>query len=199
MVKERRRIGFFGGSFDPVHEGHLAMAESARQALQLQQVIFVPAASNPFKPDGPEAAAHHRVAMLKLAIRDKGVFSLWEGELERKGPSYTYDTVRHLEQVYPNAHLFWIIGADQLAGLPGWHRIGELVGRMAFILMRRAGHPLVWPGIPGLTVFPVENTAWRISSTEVRLALHAGEEAPLLPPGVGRYIKDHQLYRSSTS
>lgn len=199
MVKERRRIGFFGGSFDPVHEGHLAMAESARLALQLHQVIFVPVAANPFKPMGPEVGASHRVEMLRLAVRDKPFFSIWEGELEREGPSYTYDTVRHLEQVYPNAHLFWIIGADQLAGLPGWHRIGELVSRMAFILMRRAGHPLVWPDIPGLRVFPVENAAWRISSTEVRLALHAGQTAPLLPSGVGSYIKEHHLYEGHGS
>lgn len=199
MVKERRRIGFFGGSFDPVHDGHLAMAESARQALQLHQVIFVPAAVNPFKPDGPEAPAQHRVEMLKLALRERPFFSLWEGELEREGPSYTYDTIRHLEQVYPNAHLFWIIGADQLSGLPGWHRIGELVWRMAFILMRRSGHELTWPDIPGLKVFPVDNMAWRISSTEVRLALHAGQVAPLLPPGVVPYIQKHQLYRGAAS
>ncbi|MEY3000094.1 MAG: hypothetical protein RL648_308 [Verrucomicrobiota bacterium] len=194
MLRERRRIGFFGGSFDPVHDGHLAMAESARVAMNLHQVIFVPVASNPLKPTGPEASAPDRVEMLRLALGERSGCSIWEGELEREGPSYTYDTVRHLEQVYPNAHLFWIIGADQLSGLRAWHRIEELVWRTDFILMRRPGHELEWPGIPGLRLFLVENEAWRISSTEVRLALRAGQAARLVPASVETYIRERGLY-----
>lgn len=196
MSKDRRRIGFFGGSFDPVHGGHLAMAESALEALSLDQVVFVPAARNPHKTVVPAATAEERVDMLRLATAGDARYRIWEGELDRAGPSYTYDTVLHLEQVNPNAHLFWIIGSDQCRCLTRWHAIEALVSRVAFILVRRPGYPLEWPDVPGLKIFLVDNKEYEVSSTALRAALLAGEPTPFLPTAVRAYIEERKLYQT---
>lgn len=192
----RRRIGFFGGSFDPVHRGHVAMAESALAALDLHQVVFIPVASNPHREQGPTASGIDRLEMLRLALRGDARFSIWDGELERAGTSYTYDSVVHLERVYPNAHHFWIIGSDQCAGLQNWHRIGELVQRLPFILVRRPRYPLEWPSIPGLRMFLVDNPEWEVSSTAVRLALNKKHREQMLTPAVEDYIWKMGLYQN---
>lgn len=195
MERPGRRIAFFGGSFDPVHLGHLAMARAAAEGLGLHRVCFVPAARNPVKKEGPVASGGHRLEMLRLAIGEDPRFGIWDAELERDGPSYTLHSVEHIERVYPNSHPFWIIGTDQLEGLPRWYGVQKLVTKVGFILVTRPGYQLHWPCIPGLYLYPVENPLLPISSTEVRERLRAGGEAgDLLPPPVRAYIQRHRLY-----
>jgi len=196
MLREKRRIAFFGGSFDPFHCGHLEMARAAASALRLHQLNFVPARQNPLKPDAPVASTADRLAMLRLGVDREPRFDIWEAELGRPGPSYTLHSVQHIERVYPNCHLFWIIGADQLADLPRWHGSAELVRRIGFIVLRRPGHELVWPGLPGLTTYLVDNPLNPASATEARERARAGQPLDgLVPPAVAAYIQAHGLYR----
>lgn len=197
MLREKRRIAFFGGSFDPVHLGHLQMARAAANHLRLHRVTFVPASRNPLKDEAPLAAAPHRLEMLRLAIQDDRAFSTWDGEIARAGPSYTLQSVEHLERVYPNSHLFWIIGTDQIPGLCRWRSMDKLVQKVGFILVRRPGHETMWPGIPGLVLYPVDNPVSPVSATEVRSKCRAGQSiSGLVPPAVEAYIHRNGLYNA---
>ncbi|NDV61067.1 nicotinate (nicotinamide) nucleotide adenylyltransferase [Puniceicoccales bacterium CK1056] len=197
MLREKRRIAFFGGSFDPVHSGHLQMAQAAAEQLRLHRVYFVPAAQNPLKDAAPQATPSHRLEMLRTAIHTERLFSIWEGELGRDGPSYTLQSIEHLERVYPNSHLFWIIGSDQLPGLKYWRGIEKLVHKIGFILVMRPGYQLDWPGIPGLSLFLVNNRLNPVSATEVRTRAGAGLPIEgLVPPAVDSYIRENRLYNA---
>ena len=194
-LKERRRIGFLGGSFDPVHLGHLMIAEYAWLGLKLNKVYFVPAAQNPHKKDVPLADASHRLKMLEVATSGYHQFGIWDGELSMEGPSFTLKTVRLLEQVYPNSHLFWIIGTDQLKNLHRWHGINELVKRIGFILVERPEETYLWPGIPGLHIYPVTNPLSTISSTGIRQRLQSGQSVDgQVPKETLDYIRENNLY-----
>lgn len=196
MTRGKRRIAFFGGSFDPVHNGHLEMAEAAARQLGLHQVCFVPTSANPLKSEGPRASPADRLAMLRLALAEEPRFSVWEGEIHGDGPGFTVDSAGHLERVYPNCHLFWIIGSDQLPQLPHWRSVGELVRKVGFILVRRPGHPFLWPGLPGLHLYPVDNPLNPVSSTEIRRQAAAGELLTgSVPPAVAHYLYQNHLYR----
>lgn len=200
MVREKRRIAFFGGTFDPVHCGHLTMAQAASERLFLHRVHMVPAARNPLKETGPSASTPDRLEMLRLATAGHGRFGIWDGELDREGPSYTLDSVRHIERVYPNCHLFWIIGSDQIPFLERWHGIAELVRRIHFILVQRPGHAFVWPSIPGLTVYTVDNPLMEVSATDIRERIREGLPVTgLVPPAVEAYIRERGLYRDTAS
>ena len=171
------------------------MARACLRALPLQRICFVPAGRNPFKAHQPLASTAHRLAMLRAAIGEEKHLGVWEGELHREGPSYTIESILHIERVYPNAHLFWIIGSDQLAGLAGWRDIGELVHRVGFILVHRPGHPFSWPGVTGLRIYPVENAPMSVSASEVRQRVAAGQSCEgLLSPPVAAYLRQHGLY-----
>jgi nicotinate-nucleotide adenylyltransferase len=196
MLRRQRRIAFYGGTFDPVHNGHIAMAEAALHALLLDRVFFVPAARNPHKHSGPVADDDHRIAMLSVAIAHNHQLGLWTGELERAGSSYTFDTIEQITRTHPNCHILWLIGSDQLAALHAWHRIHELVRRVAFILVARPGHPFLWPRIPGLQLFRVTNPLHDVSASHIRSLLQAGQPANhLLPLTVCHYVEKHRLYR----
>lgn len=198
--RPKRRIAFFGGSFDPVHEGHLAMARAALDGLGLDRVCFVPARQNPLKKDVPGASGGHRVEMLRLAVGEDSRLGIWDGELGRDGPSYTLESVRQLGHVYPNSHHFWVVGTDQLASLPRWYGIEQLVHQIGFILVQRPGYEWSWPGIPGLRLYPVTNPEMPVSSTEVRRRLEAGKPIRgLVPPAVEAYIARHHLYRQGNA
>ena len=196
MMREKRRIAFFGGTFDPFHNGHLEMAMAAAEWLRLHSVYFVPTRQNPLKEDSPTAAALDRLEMLRMGIAGNAIFGIWDGELYRPGPSYTLHSVQHIERVYPNSHLFWIIGGDHLALLPQWYGIEELVRKVGFILVNRPGSTLVWPRLPGLTVYPVPNPLVPVSATEVRARAQAGQSlSGLVPPPIEAYILENGLYR----
>ena len=172
------------------------MARAAADWLQLHSVYFVPAARNPLKAETPRASSEHRLAMLHEALAGNLHFHVWEGELYREGPSYTLESVRHIERVYPNSRLFWIIGSDQLDGLQDWYGIDELVRKIGFILVQRPGAAFTWPGIPGLFIYPVPNPLNPVSATEIRARAGRGLAVNgLVPPGVKAHIVKHGLYR----
>lgn len=186
------RIGVFGGSFDPVHRGHLAAAEQATERLALHQVRFIPVRSQPLKPEGPRAAAEHRATMLQAALADHPRFVADLRELQRPGPSYTIDTLRELKVEHPADELFLLVGADAVRDLPRW-REGSALGTLAtIVVLPRPGGPAgpVPTGAVVLELDPID-----VSATEIRRAAARG--LPLgdaVPPAVARYIADHRLY-----
>lgn len=203
------RLGIFGGSFDPVHRGHLRLAECGQQQLELDEVRFVPTANQPLKPAGPHASAEDRLAMLRLAIDGRAGFSISEREIARGGTSYTVDTLKQLADEMPGATLYLLLGADAVADLPRW-RQPEVVCELATIAaVHRAGLPA--PNLSGLEslVSPRRLAAFReaqiemppveASSSEIRRRIAAG--APwesMTTEGVAAWIHQHRLYLADT-
>lgn len=190
------KIGFLGGSFDPVHLGHLCAAQDAFERMQLDRVLFVPAAQAPLKPDAVKASAAQRLSMLQAAIADRPGFGICDWELRRGGVNYTVDTVRHLRTQYPDDRLFWIIGTDQLARLDQWREAAALAGLIEFICLERPGHDVAAPPpIPGLRVLRCPGHRLEISSTELRERARLG--LPLdcfMPHKAIVSLKENALY-----
>ena len=200
------RLGIFGGSFDPVHFGHLRLAECCRDQRALDRVWFLPAAVSPHKPDGSQAGDGERLAMLELALADYEGFEVNSLELQRGGVSYTVDTLTEIAATVPEAELFLLLGADSLVDLPLWHRTEEIC-RLAIPLV--VGRPdAAEPDFQRLaTVLPserievirrhqVEMPPVAASSTEIRRRVAAGESIDdLTPVAVAQYIGEHRLYR----
>jgi nicotinate-nucleotide adenylyltransferase len=201
-------VGLFGGSFDPVHEGHLHAARTARDAFGLERVVFVPAARPPHKPGRALAPAHHRLAMLELALATEASFTVDPLELSRPGPSFTIDTVSEFETRAggPAAvELFLILGSDNLAGLGSWLAVGELLARVRPVVVGRGadaatllenlreelGAAAVARLEDGLLDLPPVDAA----ATDLRERLARGEDpgAPLAPT-VLEYARAHDLY-----
>lgn len=191
------RIGLFGGSFDPVHNAHLALAREALAALALDELRWIPA-GQAWQKARPLSAAAHREAMLRLAIAGEPRYLLDRSELDRPGPSYTLDTVRALQAARPGAECYLLIGADQYAGLHTWVGWQELLARVVLAVANRPGPlPPVHPDVLRQPHRVVPLAMLDISSTEVRRRVAAGEDiAALVPPAVARYIAEHSLYRS---
>ena len=194
------RIGLFGGSFDPVHVAHLALAHSALEQLALDELRWLPTAHSWQKREAP-SPADDREAMLRIAIAGEPRFVLDARELRRAGPGYTLDTVRELQAERPGARWFLIIGQDQFEGLHTWHDWPELLARVTLAVAQRPGPPgTVHPQVRQAAQAPVLLPMMAVSSTEVRRRAAAGESlATLVPPGVARYIEDHRLYRRVTA
>jgi nicotinate-nucleotide adenylyltransferase len=191
-----RRVGLFGGSFDPVHNAHLALAHAALAALGLAELRWIPA-GQPWQKTRVVSDAKHREAMLRLAIAGEPRFVLDRIELDRSGPSYTLDTVKALAAAHPGTEWVLIIGADQYAGLHTWVDWRELLGRVVLAVARRPGHPAA-PDAELLRfahcVVPLPMLD--ISSTDVRHRVSIGSDiSALVPPEVARYIESHHLYR----
>jgi len=192
------RAGLLGGTFDPVHVAHLALAQAALQALSLDQVRWIPA-GQPWQKTRDVTAAHHREAMVRLAIAGEPRFLLDRIELERSGPSYTLDTVKALSAAHPNTEWVLIVGADQYASLHTWVDWRELLGRVTLAVANRPGAP---PAVhPEVLAFPhraVPLPMLDISSTDVRQLAQSGADiGALVPPEVARYIETHRLYRGT--
>ena len=189
------RLGVLGGSFDPVHAGHLAVARAAVRRLRLDAVLFVPARRSPFKKDGP-TPARHRLAMLKLALRGFRRAAIDSCELRRPGLSYTVDTLRAFRRRWPEAEFFLLIGADSLPDFPRWRRAGEIRRLAVPVVFPRPGHPLprhLPAGVRGLPLRPHP-----AASRALRAAL-AGGKSPQTgcPKAVLAYALRHRLYRAS--
>ena len=189
------RLGVFGGSFDPVHVGHLIVAEAAADILKLEKILFVPARVQPFKVGQHSASAEDRVAMLQLAIAENPRFSLDRREIERDGPSYTVDTLRGLHSETPQDELFLLFGADAAWDLPRWHD-AELLTRYAnLIALSRPGLE-----IPDFEMISkaVEVPAINLSATHIRQSISKGVSLRyLLPSAVLEYIESNCLYGST--
>jgi nicotinate-nucleotide adenylyltransferase len=185
-------IGLLGGSFDPVHHGHLIVARVAMETLGLPELRFVPAREQPFKQGLHAASAGHRVAMLELAIAGEAGFGIERSELERPGPSYTADTLRALHAREPGRELVLLLGADAAAELGAWHAAAELPGLARIVVFARPGSPV--PDSP-MIQHSIPVPAVDISATEIRR--RARERRPLrywVPDAVAEYISRHRLY-----
>jgi nicotinate-nucleotide adenylyltransferase len=198
-----RAIGIMGGTFDPIHVGHLAVAEEAREALGLDRVLFVPARQPPHKAPGSVTRVGDRVAMVQLAIADNPAFELSMVEVERTGPSFTVDTVEALARGNPGAALHLILSAETFAELPTWHEPERLFDAARMAVVPREGYPAPDPAwltgaFPGREdrVDYLEGPRLGLSSTALRARVAAGRSIRyLVPAAVAAYIAEHELYR----
>ena len=185
-------IGLFGGSFDPVHHGHLLVAQVAAEKLRLDSLRFVPAREQPFKVGQHRTSSDHRAAMLTLAVAGTPGFSVERSELTRPGPSYTVDTLRHLREREPGAEFMILLGADAAADLPAWKEADQLPRLAHIAVFTRPGSPV--PELPWATV-AVEVPGIDISATEVRRRARARQSVRYwVPDAVAEYITAHRLY-----
>ena len=190
------KIGILGGSFDPVHFGHLIIARDVLEQMELDRLFFVPAARVPLKANAPQASDAKRLAMLEIAIEDDPRFGVLDLELRSGGVSYTFNTVRALRKRWPTDQLYWIIGADQLMQLDRWYSIRKLAAWISFISIDRPGYPNTPPkSLPALKLLPVKAHSLDISSSEIRSRVARGLSIRyLLPDKIAVYIEDHNLY-----
>jgi nicotinate-nucleotide adenylyltransferase len=187
-----RKIGIYGGTFDPIHHGHLILARQACEELGLDQLIFVPAAVSPFK-NPAFASAELRLSMLQASIDGQDGFSADDCELKRPPPSYSIDTVLQIREREPNSELFWLIGADNASELNKWHRFDELKKLVQFVVLDRACRGEKQP-------YPVIQRNIDISATEIRNRVASGRSIRyLVPRAVEEIIRRENLYRESAT
>ncbi len=190
----QKRVGILGGTFNPIHNGHLLIAEQAREQVGLDEVWFMPARIPPHKEDQGILTAEHRLRMVELAVADHPRFRATDIELKREGPSYTVDTLLLLHAEYPEHRFFFIVGGDMLQILPKWHRYEELKKLVHFIGISRPGSVFEAELLKPHVTF-VEVPAWDISSTWIRdKARQAKSLRYLVPQAVESYIKEYKLY-----
>jgi nicotinate-nucleotide adenylyltransferase len=199
-----RRLGVLGGTFDPVHFGHLDAADAARAALGLGEVLFIPLHDPPHRPADPGASAFHRFAMVSLALADRNGDRVSDIELQRAGSSYTWDTLQALHaRGWDAAELFVILGADAFAEIATWHRFPAVLDAAQFVVVSRPGITIEGalartPELRsrvGTTIFPVEAQTRDVSSTTIRQRIAAGSSIDdLVPPSVARHIHANKLY-----
>jgi len=194
-----RRIGLFGGTFDPPHLGHLCIALWALRQLRLDEVVFVPAGQPPHKTGTPVSRAAHRLAMTRLAVKGLSDFSVSTLELRRRGPSFTVDTLRAFRAAHPRSRLFLILGADGLAEFRTWHEPREIARLAALAVAARPGSRRSHArhaGVPASRVVWLDNPTVSVSSSAVRERVRHGRSLSYaVPEAVARYIARHQLYR----
>jgi nicotinate-nucleotide adenylyltransferase len=184
-----------GGTFDPIHHGHLVAASEVAQSFDLDEVIFVPTGRPWQKADVTES--EHRYLMTVIATASNPQFTVSRVDIDRAGPTYTIDTLRDLKRERPGADLFFITGADAVAQILGWRNHQELWDLAHFVAVSRPGHVLTTEGLPTEDVSQLEIPALSISSTDCRARVRRGHPVwYLVPDGVVQYIAKHHLYRS---
>ena len=194
----RARLGVMGGTFDPIHHGHLVAASEVAADFALDEVVFVPT-GRPWQKDAGEVApAEHRYLMTVVATASNPRFTVSRVDLDRQGPTYTIDTLRDLHAQWgESAELFFITGADALAAILTWKDARELFDLAHFVGVTRPGHTLSGDGLPAGRVSLVEIPALAISSSDCRARVRRGEPVwYLVPDGVVQYIAKHGLYRA---
>jgi len=184
-----KKIGIYGGTFDPIHHGHLILARDACESLALEKMIFVPAAASPHKKDKTATAAEIRLEMVRKGTEGEPRFEVDDCELRRDPPSYTIDTVEIIQRRQSKAQIFYCLGEDNLAGLTSWHRFDELAQLVQFIVLDRRG-------FENKTDYRVIRRHIDISATEIRKRVAEGRSIRyLVPHAVEEIIRREQLYR----
>jgi nicotinate-nucleotide adenylyltransferase len=195
------RLGIFGGSFDPVHNAHLAIARTCQQQARLDEVWFTPTAIQPLKHEGPRATDTHRLEMLRIAIRNEPSWRVCTIEIDRGGFSYTVDTLRQIREELPDADLFFLIGADALQDVAKWREPREIFRLATPLVVCRATQPS--PDFdqfkllctPDTQPQSIEMNAMDVSSSEIRRRIVAGTPIDdLVPDAVAKFITQHRLY-----
>lgn len=196
-AQKRARVGVMGGTFDPIHNGHLVAASEVARHFQLDEVIFVPTGQPSQKLDA--TPGEHRYLMTVIATASNPMFTVSRVDIDRGGPTYTIDTLRDLHKARPDAELFFITGADAVAQILDWKDMEELGSLAHFVAVSRPGHPLTVSGLPEQDVSLLEVPALAISSTDCRMRVSRGFPVwYLVPDGVVQYISKYHLYRSLT-
>ncbi|MBI5761913.1 MAG: nicotinate (nicotinamide) nucleotide adenylyltransferase [Planctomycetes bacterium] len=202
------QLGLFGGSFDPIHHGHLIVARSAAEQLGLARVVLIPSARPPHKLGRMVTDPAHRLAMVEAAIAGDPLFAVDDLELHRSGPSYTFDTVgEYRRRMGADAELIWFIGADSLLQLPSWYRVAELVQAVRIVTLTRAGWSPPEPARLDAAVGPVAarqllrdcltTPTIEISATDIRKRVRDGLPIiNLVPASVRAYIDAHEMYQA---
>jgi nicotinate-nucleotide adenylyltransferase len=192
------KIGFLGGSFDPVHFGHLLAAQDAYEQCALDRLILVPAATSPLKPAEGQSPAPDRLAMLTAAVEWDRRFEISDYELRKGGVSYTIDSARHFRGLFPRDELYWIVGGDQLPQLHLWKDIEELAKLVEFIFLERPGYPVrASKPVPGLRLRRCDGHLLAVSSTELRERTRLGLALDYFVPHKAIvYIGEKRLYRT---
>jgi len=200
-----QRVGILGGTFDPPHMGHLILAEYTQEALKLDAILFVPAGDHPFKGDHTRTSVEHRLAMIEMAIAGNDKFRLSRADIDREGPHYSADTVRIIQEEYPDAQLYFVMGGDNLRSLPSWTRARELYEFCRLAVMKRADediapdmHDDVLPALSEhVDIIDVPLLSIWLSSTHVieRIAKHQTVRY-LVPNHILDYIEENGLYTS---
>ena len=190
-----QKIGLFGGSFDPVHLGHLLVAQAAREELGLDRLFFIPAAQSPFKPDTTPTSSGERLRLLCLALAGKTWCEIDEQELQRGGVSYTINTLRDYHQRFPEAKIFYLIGGDHVQKLPSWREAEQLARLADFVVVPRPGQAEIPFPAPfhgrALKGFPLG-----VSSSQIRARVKVGEPIDhLVPATVAEAIRAAGLYK----
>lgn len=199
-----KTLGIYGGSFDPIHLGHLLLAEAAREELKLEKVIFVPALRSPLKSHAPLISDHDRLALINLAISDNPFFTVSPVELGRKPPSYTVDTLQYFRELYPDRRLFLLMGQDSLHTLTEWFQFRTIFRLATLAIGARPGVSSTLPADLKAYQFPspagcgfvyFSNPQVEISSSTIRERLRLGQSVKYwLTPQVLAYIQEHKLY-----
>ncbi len=189
------KLGLFGGSFDPVHTGHLLVAMAACEELALSRLFFIPTAQSPFKPESRPVSANHRLQMLRLALVGKTNYEVDEQEIRRGGISYTIDTVRDYVRRFPLAEIFYLIGADNVPMLPKWREADELARLVEFVVVPRPGEAVVSSLPPQFRLCILKGFPLALSSSQIRERVKAGLPVDnLVPAAVAEAIRNNRLY-----
>lgn len=192
----RRRVGVMGGTFDPIHHGHLVAASEVQDVFDLDEVVFVPTGAQPFKLDRDVTSVEHRYLMTVIATSSNPRFTVSRVDIDRPGITYTIDTLRDLRAQMPDDELFFITGADAMSQILEWKNSAELFELAHFIGVTRPGHALDDTGLPEKGASLLEVPALAISSTDCRARVAAGSPVwYLVPDGVVQYIAKYELYR----
>jgi GTP-binding protein len=203
--RKANKIGILGGTFDPVHLGHLMIAEEAKTALELSEVLLIPAGQPMSRPNENVTPAKHRLAMLQLAVEGSPYLKVSTVEIERQGPSYTVDTIEQIRKKSGGDEIYFILGWDSLAQLPDWHEPSKIINLCTLVVVPRPGYAKpslktlegVLPGISQNVIF-LDKPRVDISATTIRDLAAQGESIDhLVPEAVARYIKKHKLYTTS--
>jgi nicotinate-nucleotide adenylyltransferase len=184
-----KKIGIFGGSFDPIHHGHLILARHALETFALDQMLFVPAAQSPHKPRSIPAEPAARWEMMEAAIAGEPGFAASRLELDRPAPSYSIDTIEHLRAENSDVQFFFLIGEDNLAKLPTWHRFEDLARLVQFVVLDRTGQAAA-------SAYPMIRRLIDISATTIRKRVASGRSVRyLVPEAVEQIIFRSKLYQ----